>query len=158
MRSKTGTKAHFEAFVLQVRSNIIFANMPTLHIPIEQLFDMVVQLPPDELGRFMHRHTVFQARIREQVRKEAHLVDEIRQIIPPIWLAEANKYAQKSVNGDLTEAEQQAWQALNQNIEALNVERVRKIIALAALREQPVAELMEEFALTPPPVIVPEHV
>lgn len=132
--------------------------MPTLHIPTEQLFDMVAQLPPDELGRFLHRHTIFQTRIREQVRKEAQLVDEIRRSIPQTWLAEANEYAQKSVNESLTESEAQTWQALNCKIEALNVERMQKIIALATVREQPIGELMEEFALTPPPTIAPTHV
>ena len=114
--------------------------MPIVHVPVqltmEQLLAAVKQLSPDELRQFTEQFAAWQKQHDQQDAAEAAVlaVGEEHSRLPR---AEQRRYEQlrhKYERRTLTERKLAEYQALLQQLEARNVNRIEALIALAQRR------------------------
>jgi hypothetical protein len=80
-------------------------------------------------------------------KKETQLLKAINNSIPIEQLERYNKLLEKIQEGTLTPTENEELLSLNEKIEQLNVNRMKKIIALARLRNVSLPTLMTQLNL-----------
>ena len=127
--------------------------MPTIqieaHLSSEQLLNAARQMPRREFNRFVEdvlRLRAQHARGKLSV-AESELVQQINQDLSPAQARRRKTLAAKRHAHTITETELQELIGLNDEAERLNVERVKHLIELAALRNVTLDTVMEQLGL-----------
>ena len=126
--------------------------MPTIQIETEQLLNAALQLPRQELERFL---TQLAARRIQQDGTESFPPDEtelllkINQGLPPSDVARMKELIAKREASIISRDELQELILLTDKAERLNVERMRFLTQLAALRNVTLDELMKQLGIYP---------
>lgn len=127
--------------------------MPTIQIETDQLLQAALQMPRQEMEEFVAR--LFTLKARQETpglpEKEAELLQQINQGLPPATARRMKKLIAKRDSRAITEAELQELIGITDEAERLNVERVKHLIELAALRNVTLDVLMDQLGLRPPP-------
>lgn len=127
--------------------------MPTIQIEKEQLLHAALQMPREEMEQFVAR--LFTLKARQETpdlpEKEADLLQQINQGLPPATAKRMKKLLAKRDSRTITAAELQELIGLTDEAERLNVERVKNLIELAALRNVTLDEVMDQLGLRPQP-------
>ncbi|HRJ45367.1 MAG: hypothetical protein KJZ86_03060 [Caldilineaceae bacterium] len=127
--------------------------MPTIQVTLspEELVQIVDQMPADELADFTARVLAVQA--RRTVAALAATEDKTLRALyaaqlPPEQQARLRSLGQKlEVEDALSANEQQELQALSEQAEQLNAERMKKVTELAALWGKPLPAVMHQLGL-----------
>jgi hypothetical protein len=127
--------------------------MPTVQVPVQltvdHLMTAIKQLSPAELHEFMQQFAAWQQHNGKQVEEEAVLLARIEENAR-LPTAEQRRYQQlrrQCERRTLTERELAEYQALLQQLEARNVERIEALIALAQRRGTTLRGIMAELGL-----------
>jgi len=124
--------------------------MPTIEIETEQLLNAALQMPEEELKRFVTR--LFALKAGEQVsalsERESELLLEINKGLSPADARRMKELIAKRQSYTITEDELQELIRLTDEAERLNVERVERLIELAHLRGVTIDEVIEHQILS----------
>lgn len=127
--------------------------MPTIQVETDQLLQAALQMPREELERFVAR--LFALRARQEIpslpEREAELLMNINQGLPPATGQRMKELIAQRQAGTITEDELQELIGITDEAERLNVERVKQLIELAALRNITLDELMDHLGIRPHP-------
>lgn len=125
--------------------------MPTIQIETDQLLQAALQMPREELEQFVVR--LFALKAQQETpglsEREAELLMEINQGLPPATGKRMKKLIAKRQSGTITEDELQELIRFTDEAERLNVERVKHLTELAALRNVTLDELMDRLGIRP---------
>jgi hypothetical protein len=125
--------------------------MPTIHVETEQLLNAALQMPRPELERFVAK--LFALKVREETpdlsAAEAELLLRINQGLPPAARKRMDELIDKRQAGLITPTELDELIQLTDQAEAFGVERLRCLVALAALRNTTLDELMRQLGIKP---------
>jgi hypothetical protein len=124
----------------------------TVHLEVstENLLNAVAQMPESEFNRFVERARALRKNGEKKQSvspAEADLLHKINTIFPPEKRRRFNELYARFKNNDLNDDEYKEALALNDDIEALNAERIKLIGELAQLRGQTLEEVMDFFEL-----------
>lgn len=127
--------------------------MPTLHIETEQLLHAALQLPRAELEQFVTRLLVLSLpqdtpRLSQT---ESELLLKINQGLPAATQQHLDALIAKRQTQTLTPEEHQELIQLTEAIEQADVERLRYLLELAALRNLSLDELIRHLGIHPIP-------
>jgi hypothetical protein len=127
--------------------------MPTLHIETEQLLHAALQLPRSELEQFVTRLLMLSLpqdtpRLSQT---ESELLLKINQGLPPATQQQLDALIAKRQTQTLTPEEHQELIQLTESIEQADVERLRYLLELAALRKLSLDELTRHLGIHPVP-------
>jgi hypothetical protein len=118
----------------------------------EQLLKAIEQLPQPELEAFVAQ--VLKLRAQRQVPHlaafESEILAKINQSIPDSLQQRFEQLVMKRQQLTITEAELTELIEITDRIEALNVERIQALAALAQLRNQSLTEVMQSLGIQPP--------
>ena len=127
--------------------------MPTIQIETDQLLQAALQMPREELERFVTR--LFALKARQETpglpERETELLRQINQGLPPATGKRMKELIAKRESGTIAEAELQELIGLTDEAERLNVERIKHLMELAALRNVTLDELMDQLGVRPQP-------
>jgi hypothetical protein len=120
-----------------------------IEIDVEDMLKGVAQLEPSELDHLVNKLLALQARQRavSVSQAETELFQRINQGLPPHTRAHYNELAAKLQEETLSPAEQEELLRLTDQLEQLEVERLRALIALAQVRGVSVDTLMDQLGL-----------
>jgi hypothetical protein len=125
--------------------------MPTIQIETDQLLQAALQMPREELEQFVAR--LFALKAQQETpglsEREAELLMKINQGLPPATSKRMKKLIAKRQSGTITEDELQELICLTDESERLNVERLKHLIELAAVRNITLDELMDQLGIRP---------
>jgi len=112
------------------------------------LLRAVAQLPPAELKEFVRDVIALNARQTTDVlsESEADLLQKINRGLPAALQTRLLTLTERPIEA-LTPAEAGELQEISAQIEALNVERLTHLTALAQLRRVPLGQLMRDLGL-----------
>ena len=123
--------------------------MPTIQIETDQLLQAALQMPRPEMENFVAR--LFTLKAKQEApglpQREKELLQQINQGLSPAQARRRKTLATKRHAHTITETELQELLALNDEAERLNVERVKHLVELAALRNVTLDEVMEQLGL-----------
>ena len=127
--------------------------MPTIQMTLssEDLVQIVDQMPEDELADFTERVLAMKAR-RTTAAMDTAEEETLRSLyaaqLPPEQHARLRDLGQKlEAEEALLADERQELQALSEQAEQLNVERMKKVAELAALWGKPLPAVMHQLGL-----------
>ncbi len=128
--------------------------MPTIEIEEEQLLQAALQMSRPDLERFVARLFALKARENTPALSECEeeLLQKINQGLPPATGKRMNELIAKRRSCTITEDELQELIRITDEAERLNVERIKNLIELAALRNVTLDELMDRLGLRPEPL------
>ena len=121
-------------------------------LSLDDLLNGLQQLPLDDLERVKRETILLYARqvTPNLPQVEADLLFNISQgIVPETTRTRCTKLTQKARQEGLTDAEQTELEALIDEIELLNAERMAHLVQLAQLRQLPLDQLMSELEIEP---------
>jgi len=108
--------------------------MPTVHVPaqltVKHLMAAVKQFSPDELDEFKRQFAEWQGQNGEQTAEESRLIQATKMRLPVAEARRLKRLIAKSERGTLTPKELDAYRALAQQAERLNVTRLEALTAL----------------------------
>jgi helix-turn-helix protein len=116
-----------------------------VQMPLDDLVEIVAQLPEEDLNDFMTRVNLFRQR---QATEEA-LLAAIRQRLPDEQRERLSELRDKLEAETLTETERAELLALVEQVEDADVERAKALLALAQKRGVSVRQLMIDLGLEP---------
>jgi hypothetical protein len=130
--------------------------MPTVrveaHLSSEELLQAVQQLGPDELEQFVSE--VLSLRAQRQApclsQSETELLLKINQGIPEDVRQRYNTLLAKRDDETLTPEEHAELLGLTEQVERLQAERVKHLVALAQLRQKSLEGVMQDLGLWAP--------
>ena len=127
--------------------------MPTLRIETEQLLHAALQLPRAELEQFVTRLMVLSLPqdMPRLSQTESELLLKINQGLPAATQQHLDALIAKRQTQTLTPAEHQELIQLTEAIEQADVERLRYLLELAALRNLSLDELTRHLGIHPVP-------
>ena len=127
--------------------------MPTVQIETEQLLNAALQMPRGEMEQFVRRLFVLKAREETPclTTVEAELLGKIEHDVPPAARRRVNELIQLRHKGRIKPAELHELIQLTNQAEDFNAERMKHLLALAALRDVPLEQLMEQLNIKPVP-------
>ena len=127
--------------------------MPTIEIEKEQLVDAALQMPWSELEEFVSE--VFSRKIREGTyslsEREAELLMNINQGLPPAMQQRLNELIDKRRAETISAKELRELKKLTNQVKKFDVERLKLLTELAALRQVPLRKLIKQLGLKPVP-------
>ena len=125
--------------------------MPTIEIETNQLLEAASQMPREEMERFVARLFVLKARQETPAlpERESELLTQINRGLIPAMGERMNKLIAKRQSGTISEDEVRELISITDEAERLNVERVKHLIELAALRNVTLDELMDQLGIRP---------
>ncbi len=128
--------------------------MPTVQVPaqlsVEHLVEAVKQLSPAELREFSQEFDALRKKNGTQAGKEAKLLEQIKEHsqLPVAEQRRFNRLRRKRQDATLTEQEEQELQDLWQQVEQMNVARLKALTKLAQYRGTDIKTLMRELGLS----------
>jgi hypothetical protein len=127
--------------------------MPTIQIETDQLLEAALQMPSDELERFVAKLVALKAgqAVPSLSEKEAGLLMEINQGLPRVTQDRLNELIRKRQDEMISDVELQELKQLADKVEKLDVERLKLLTELAALRGTSVRRLIKALGLKPVP-------
>lgn len=127
--------------------------MPIIEIEREQLVDAALQMPRSELEEFVSE--VFSRKIREGTHslseREAELLMNINQGLPLATQERLNELIDKRRAETISTKELRELKKLTNQVEKFDVERLKLLTELAALRRVPLRKLIKQLGLKPVP-------
>ncbi|MGH9931051.1 MAG: STAS/SEC14 domain-containing protein [Pyrinomonadaceae bacterium] len=127
--------------------------MPTIQIEKEQLLNAVLQMPRNELEEFVRK--VFSLKAREHTptlsERESELLLQINRGLPAQTRKRLNELIEKRQSHTIQQDELQELRQLTDQIEKSDAERLKWLIDLAALRNLPLDDLINQLGLKPYP-------
>ncbi|RLT39418.1 MAG: STAS/SEC14 domain-containing protein [Chloroflexi bacterium] len=120
-----------------------------VELSTRDLLRAVAQLPPGEMREFVREVLVLNARQTTAVLSEgeAQLLQKINRGLPPDIQTRMLELMEKRQQESLSPVEAVELQEISGRIEALNVERLTNLSALAQLRGVPLGQLKRELGL-----------
>ena len=124
-------------------------NLPPLR---EKIMQAAERLPKSELTHLVQDLLHLQARRQAPIlpQREAELLQQINQGLSAEQQTQYERLIEKRLAETLTPAEQQELMQLNQQVEQLNVVRIKNLINLAELRQISLTQLMTELGIAEP--------
>jgi hypothetical protein len=123
--------------------------MPTVQVPaqltVEHLMAAVKQFSPDELHEFKRQFAAWQGQNGEQTVDEARLIQATKMRMPAAEARRLKRLIAKSERGTLTPKELDAYRALAQQAEKLNVARMEALAEIVQRRGQPAHVVMDHI-------------
>lgn len=125
--------------------------MPTIEIETNQLIEAASQMPREEMERFVARLFVLKARQETPAltERESELLTQINRGLIPARGVRMNKLIAKRKSRTISSAEVRELISITDEAERLNVERVKHLIELAALRNVTLDELINQLGIRP---------
>jgi len=127
--------------------------MPTIEIEKEQLLNAALQMSRSELEEFVLK--LFSLKAREETpclpEREAELLMKINQGLPPEMQEQLNELIDKRQAGTISAKELRELKKLTAQVEKFDVERLKLLTELAALRHVPLRKLIKQLGLKPVP-------
>lgn len=127
--------------------------MPTIQVDTEQLLNAALQMPQSELEQFVAR--LFALKARERVpalsQRESELLLQINRGLSAQTRKRLNELIEKRQSYTITQDELQELLQLTGQIEKSDAERLKCLIELAALRNVPLDDLIDQLGLKPYP-------
>jgi len=127
--------------------------MPTIEIEKEQLLNAALQMSRSELEEFVLK--LFSLRAREETpclpEREAELLMKINQGLPPEMQEWLNELIDKRQAEAISAKELRELKKLTAQVEKFDVERLKLLTELAALRHVPLRKLIKQLGLKPVP-------
>jgi hypothetical protein len=125
------------------------SGMPTIQIETEQLLNAALQLPREELERFIARLNSLRVQVSAPVlsEKETELFRKINCGLPPADAARMKALIAKRQDETITDEELQELIGLTDESERLNVERMQALAELAQLRGVSLTEIMTQLGI-----------
>lgn len=121
-------------------------------IDTKQLLQAVEQMPQTDFEIFVTQ--VLKLRAQRQVQSlslpESELISKIKQSIPDDLQQQFNELIEKQRSMTLTDAEHTKLIQLTDQIEDLDAKRIEYLAHLAQLRQQSLAEVMQDLNIYPP--------
>ena len=121
-------------------------------VDTKQLLQAVEQMPEPDFETFVTQ--VLKLRAQRQVKSislsESELILKINQSIPDDIQQQFNELIEKRRSMTLTDVEQEKLIQLTDQIENLDAKRVEHLAQLAQLRQQSLAEVMQDLNIHPP--------
>lgn len=119
---------------------------------LSQLLAAAEQLTSADLGRFMNELVALRAKREAPVLSdsEAKLIMAINRGLPAKLQQRFHELIEKRLDNSLSPAEHQEFMQINQRVEALNVERIKNLIALAEIRKSTLPMVMQELGIAEP--------
>lgn len=130
--------------------------MANLEVPTENLLNAVVRMPAKEFERFFEKARELRQPLTKSrwTKHEVELIKKITEFaLSPEKQSRFNKLVKKRRNEKITESELEELIVLNDESEALNVERLKIIAKLATAKNKTLSEIMDELEIRPPKVI-----
>lgn len=120
-----------------------------IELSTADLLRAVSQLPPGEMKEFVREVIALNARQTTAVlsESEAQLLQKINRGLPPDLQARMLELMEKRQQESLSSVEAVELQEISGRIEALNVERITHLTALAQLRCVPLSQLKRDLGL-----------
>ncbi len=121
-------------------------------LPLKTLLQSLTQLSLDELQAVSKQASLLRARhfAPSLPKKEAQLLLKINQgVVPEETSVQCAALSEKSRQGSITDEEQRQLNALVDEIELLNAERIGYLVQLAQLRQTTLPALMDELEIKP---------
>ena len=127
--------------------------MPTIQIETDQLLQAALQMPREELDRFVAR--LFALKARQETpglsEREAEILMRINQGPLSAKQGRLNELIDKRQAGTITAKELRELKALTDQIEQSDAERLKMLTELAHLRNVSLRKLIKELGLKPVP-------
>ncbi len=125
--------------------------MPTIDIDTEQLFRAASQLPRAELQQFVTRLLALRLPpdVPRLVDNEAEVLLKVNEALPPVIQQRLDELIAKRQTQSLTPAEHQELIHLTEQSEQLDANRLQHLLALAALRQVSLDEVMQQLGIRP---------
>jgi len=127
--------------------------MPTIQVDTEQLLHAALQLPRSELDQFVTRLLVL--RIQHDTPRltqdEAELLLKINEALPPAVQQRLDELISKRQTQSLTPEEHQELIRLTEQSEKVDADRMQHLLALAALRNVSLDEVIQQLGVHPVP-------
>lgn len=125
--------------------------MPTIEIETEQLLKAALQMPEEELQRFVTRLFMLKAsqRARTLSERESELLIKINQGLPSADARRMKELIAERHSYIITEGELQELIRLTDESERLNVERIKHLLELAHLRGITLDVVMAQLGIKP---------
>ena len=125
--------------------------MPTTQIQPDQLLNAALQMPEKEFQQFITR--LFTAKARQRVptlsERESELLLKINQGLPTARQERLNDLIKKRRAESISAAEMRELKKLTTEVERLDVERLKLLTELAAVRNVPLRKLIKQLGLKP---------
>ena len=119
----------------------------------EQLLNAALQMSRSELEEFVLK--LFSRKIREETHclseREAELLMKINQGLPPATQKRLNELIDKRQAETISAKELRELKKLTNQVEKFDVERLKLLTELAALRQVPLRKLIKQLGLKPVP-------
>jgi hypothetical protein len=127
--------------------------MPTIHVDTEQLLHAALQLPRPELEQFVMQLQLLRLQhdTARLTQSEAELLLKINEGLPSAVQQRLDELIAQRQARSLTAAEHQELIHLTEQSEQIDAARMRHLLALAALRNVPLAEVMRQLRIHPAP-------
>jgi hypothetical protein len=126
--------------------------MPTSQIETQQLIDAALRMSRPELKRLVAK--IFALKAREETaslsQREGELLLRINQGVPEEMQRRYDSLIRKRRHHKLTRAEHRELLMLTQQIEQIDVERLKWLSELAQLRGASLPDLMHDLGIKPP--------
>lgn len=127
--------------------------MPTIQIEKEQLLNAMLQMPRSEMEEFVRK--MFSIKAREYAptlsARESELLLQINSGLPAPMRLRLNELIEKRRAYTIQPEELQELRQLTDQIEMSDAERLKCLIELAALRNIPLDDLINQLGLKPYP-------
>jgi type IV secretory pathway VirB4 component len=121
-------------------------------VDTKQLLQAIEQMPQPDFETFVTQ--VLKLRAQRQVQSlslsESELILKIKQSIPDDLQQEFNELIEKRRSMTLTDAEHKKLIQLTDQIEYLDAKRIEYLAQLAQLKQQSLAEVMQDLNIYPP--------
>jgi len=127
--------------------------MPTIEIEKEQLLNAALQMSRSELEEFVLK--LFSLKARQETpslsEREAELLMKINQGLPATMQERLNELIDKRRAEIISAKELRELKKLTGQVEKFDVERLKLLTELAALRNVPLRKLIKQLGLKPVP-------
>jgi len=127
--------------------------MPTIQIETDQLLEAALQMPRDELEKFVIR--LFTLKATQEApslsEREAEILLQINQGLPSAMQQRLNELIDMRHARTISAKELRELKKLTNRIELLDAERLKLLTELAHLRGVPLRKLINQLGLTPVP-------
>jgi hypothetical protein len=127
--------------------------MPTIQIDTEQLLHAALQLPHAELEQFVTRLLVLHIdhTTPRLTQTETELLLKVNQGLPSTTQQRLDELITKRQTRSLTPEEHQELIQITEQSEELDADRTRHLLALAALRNVSLDEVIQQLGIRPVP-------
>ncbi|MEW6127986.1 MAG: hypothetical protein AB1757_13180 [Acidobacteriota bacterium] len=133
--------------------------MPTNNIETDQLLVAASQMSSTELEQFVNK--LFAIKVKKGApslpAKELELLQKINQGFPPATFTRMQNLIAKRQSRTISDKELQELIGITDEVERVNVERIKYLIELAALRNLTLDKLMDQLGIKPSPNLLNEE-